>query len=235
MREIQWGNVVSSDYNCYIFDLNVFQGSPRQYTMIDIPARSGQLVMDDKRYPNAEHSYVCAIPSNFKQNFADFKTALLAQSGYQRLYDSDFPDEFYQAILIEDIVIDRISADREVGVFTIVFSRKPQRYLIEGEAGITLTANGSIINPTGCDAKPLIRINGSGTVTVAVGNSSIKVTGLSEYIDIDCENMEAYKGSQSMNGSVEITGGYPVLGSGSTGINKGSATSVVIYPRWWRF
>ena len=233
-RYFTYGSVNSADYECYVFDNEVYGGSPRQYTLVDIPGRSGSLVLDDKRYANVEHSLTCVITGDFVKNFSALRTALLSQVGYQKLTDSAFPDEFYMALISEAIDIDQVGLSRLMGTITIIFDRKPQRYLIQDVNGIQFTSAGTIVNPTGCEAKPLIRVNGSGNITIGIASSIVQIQGVSSYVELDCETMDAYKNQTSWNNKVTITGGYPVLHEGDNGIVIGEASSVIIYPRWWR-
>lgn len=233
-RHFTFGSVNSADYHCYIFDDEVYGGSPRQYTLIDVPGRSGSLVIDDKRYKNLEHSLACVITENFAKNFSALRNALLSQVGYQKLIDSDFHDEFYMALINEDLAINQVSQNRMMGSFTVTFNRKPQRYLMQDVDGITLTASGTITNPTVCESKPLFKVYGSGDISLGVATSTIEIQDVDEYVEIDCETMEAYKDTESWNSKVTFQGGYPVLHEGDNGITMEGADSLVIYPRWWR-
>ena len=95
-----------------------------------------------------------------------------------------------------------------------------------------LTASGTISNPTLFEAKPLIRVYGTGKLEV--GSETITISkGATEYIDIDCDIQDCYEGSENRNGLVTLTD-FPTLASGDTGIKLGSGiTKVEITPRWW--
>ena len=73
----------------------------------------------------------------------------------------------------------------------------------------------------------MIRMLGSGTVTI--NSTSFTVTDVSGYVDVDCEEMDVYKGSTNMNN--KFTGSFPVLTSGLNTIS--STVAIEIKPRWY--
>ena len=105
--------------------------------------------------------------------------------------------------------------------------------MTSGETKTTFTADGSINNPTYFPAAPLLRVYGAGTL--GIGSESVIISAVDEYVDIDCEIMEAYKGTVSCNANVTVSGSdFPKLQPGNNGIDlSGSITKVEIYPRWF--
>ena len=119
------------------------------------------------------------------------------------------------------------------GMFTLEFDCKPQRFLKSGEEPVEFTANGILYNRTMQNAKPLLRVYGTGAGTVGIGSETITISAISTYVDIDCEIMDAYKGAVNCNGNVSFTDDI-VLGPGENNISKsGNISKVVITPRWW--
>ena len=95
-----------------------------------------------------------------------------------------------------------------------------------------------LYNPTEFDAKPLIKVVGTGTLRV--GDTTVTITGTAgQTIYIDCETMEIYKlvdgTPQSAASLVSFSGNdFPVLEAGSNTVGLGTGiTSVTIIPRWW--
>jgi Phage-related protein len=92
----------------------------------------------------------------------------------------------------------------QVGRTTLEFDCKPERWLKIGETAITATTDTSITNPTEFNAKPIIRVYGTGTVQVGTGTFTINTEG-SSYIDIDCDILDCYEGATNQNSKVSIT------------------------------
>lgn len=229
----KFGGTDSRLYDVEVFGKQTYNATGRAYNVQTIPGRSGDMLVDEKRFPNVNHSYGCIIHENFNNNLLGIRSALLSKRGYQRLEDSIHTDEFYLAYFAEDFV-PRIDERRTMGKFTLTFVRKPQRFLKAGETVVSLTRSGTITNPTLFESKPLLRIYGEGVV--GIGDNAVTVISSDGYVDVDCEIMEAYKGTLSFNSSVTVQNNdFPTIAPGSVGITLGSGiTRVDITPRWYR-
>ena len=228
-----FNNVSSDTFGAVVFPFQIDNAESQQYSAQTIPGRSGDLIYADHRYPNIQHSYDVVIHSSFQTNFKAMRSFLTASNGYQRLEDTYNTDEYYMAVF-QGVIEPTLHTDRALGKFRVVFNRKPQRYLKTGETTTNYTANATITNPTAFNAKPLLRVYGAGTLQI--GNGAIVISSADEYTDIDCETMEAYKGTLSCNGRVSVSGyDFPVLTPGDNGLVLGTGiTQVNVTPRWWR-
>ena len=211
-------------------------GSPvRAYESIQVPGRSGDILMPEKRLENTQVTYPAFIMRDFENNFAALKGELLSRIGYQRLEDSYHPDEFRLAYYA-GAVSPTMQRNLRSGEFKIVFDCKPQRFLKEGEFPFAFTADGEIANPTHFAGKPLIRVEGAGELTIGDITLTITASQYSTYIDIDCETCEAYGTGLNLNANVSSDSiDFPSLKAGITGVELGTGiTKVQITPRWYR-
>ncbi|MEG1849909.1 MAG: hypothetical protein RR197_05060 [Oscillospiraceae bacterium] len=86
-------------------------------------------------------------------------------------------------------------------------------------------------NPGDYEAYPLITIGGSGTCDITIGGKTISPTGISGTVTLDCAAKIAVTDGQSSSGIV--SGDWPVIEPGRQEIIwSGTATSVIIAPRW---
>ena len=216
-----------------VFSLETMTAPKRIYDAVTIPGRNGALLIDQKRHTDTPHRYSAVIYENFENRLAQFRSILMSVRGYQRLEDSITPDEFYLAYY-DDVFMATAYSDMSMGHLEVAFTRKPQRFLKTGETVTTFTENGTITNPTLFPSKPLIRVYGTGRV--GIGSDSILITSADEYTDIDCEIMEAFKGTSSCNPYIQLSGiDFPELKPGNNGITLGTGiTRVDITPRWYR-
>jgi len=137
---------------------NDLYGRPtRGYQVINPPGRMGSIIRDNMRYPNVEMVYDILIESNFDTKYRQIRGMLLSVDGYARLEDAWNPDEFYQAYVSAPLE-PRVSVDREKGAVTVVFSRRPERWLNSGET-IIRGGSGNITNPTKYNAYPYVSID----------------------------------------------------------------------------
>lgn len=224
--------VDSRDFGVYISGKGTFNASARDYNMIPVPGRNGDLVGPEKRFQNGTLVYPAFIYANFKQNIADFRNYLLSLVGYHDLIDSYHPTEI-RKVLFQGPFNAEVVTKNDAGSFDVEFICKPQRFLTSGQQVTTLTADGSITNPTRFDSQPLLRVWGTGQL--GIGSQTVTITQADVYTDIDCEMMDAFKGTANKNPYVQLTDhNFPVFKPGVNNISLGTGiTKVEITPRWW--
>ena len=89
-------------------------------------------------------------------------------------------------------------------------------------------------NRTNFEAQPLIRVYGTGAGTVGIGPYLITISEIDEYVDIDCELMDAYKGLINCNKNVAFNADSFKIPTGVNGVNfTGLITSVIVTPRYF--
>lgn len=228
-----FGGLDSRDFGIYISGQGTFNAPEKDYESITVPGRDGDLLGIEKRLTNVGLSYPAFIYADFARQIAAMKSAFLALDGYQPLIDSYHPDEIRMAVFRGDMKVSATQKN-DAGQFTLDFECKPQRYLVPGQALVEVTSGATLSNPTNQTARPLIRVTGTGTVTV--GSLVITIAAHSNaYIDIDSDIMDCYCGSTNCNSYVSFQGyKFPTLPAGDTGITFSGPTKVEIAPRWWR-
>jgi len=203
----------------------------RDYTVTSIPGRNGELVYDNGSFKNTTRTYEIAIDAT-QEEYSRVVSSVVAwlhsASGYARLEDSYDPDFYRMAFYQDSLEIENIF--QEAGQGTLSFKCKPQRFLRSGELTTEFTESGKIFNPTFFNAKPLLHVYGTGSVTI--NSKAIFVTEASSNgVTLDCENHDAYAGTINYND--KITGDYPELIPGDNGIGISGFTKVIVTPRWW--
>lgn len=233
-----FGGVTSTDYGVQISGESVFSSPEREYDFVQIPGRNGDLTIDRGRYSNIEVTYPGFIVDSFTSNIEGLRSALGSKRGYQRLTDTYHPDEYRLGVFTGGVNPEPILSNT-AAEFNISFNCKPQRFLTSGEGAQTFSASGTITNPTQFEARPLVVVNGLGSV--GIGDVTITLTGSAAVpVYIDCDIMDAW----IMSGSAKVPyNNYvaysrnkaPALPAGETGISLGSGvSSISITPRWWR-
>lgn len=210
--------------------------------LAEIPFVSGDVVVDNKKYKNISYKIpIRAVPSLCNLSAEDFTKRLSEwlDSGEYCIYrDTYNPGYFRYAVTT---TIDPVTAVfKDVYETSISFSFKPFLYSDKGiETISSSSANNAVtmklINPEKWDSEPIIKINGSGDFTVAVGSTSLSLTGVSNYIVIDKTKEDVYDGGGSCNN--KLSGLYlPYLKTGENNISitGSSSFSVDITPNWRR-
>lgn len=231
MRDyVYFANKNLDDFKTFVTNAGVYSAPARNYDSIPVPGRNGNLILDNNRYENVEHLYPVIISENFDANFAALKSFLLSKKGYQRLSDTFYPDEFYLASFARFDSIKQKFLHGTQGTCILVFDRKPQRFLKSGEKTFEYTVAGILSNPTKFTSLPLIRVYGSGSLTI--GGISIAISTTESFLDIDCELQEVLQ----TGGNLDVTltnGEFPKLLPGTNNISFTGLTKVIITPRWW--
>ena len=227
-----FGTLNSTTYGVYISGQGTFGAPQKEQEFLPVPGRNGDLISKESRFQNYELRYPAFIYANWEQNISDFRNAINALKGHQRLEDTYNANEFRMAAFAGEIMPEVVPMNN-AGEFEIVFSCKPQRFLTSGETAVTLTADGGITNPTLFPSQPLIVVTGRGTL--GIGSQSVEITGVTP-VTIDCEMMDCYQGAYSRNDAISFSDyNFPVLQPGINNITLGGNISkVVITPRWWK-
>lgn len=116
--------------------------------------------------------------------------------------------------------------------FTVDVTADPYKRIVN-ETPTVFSASGSITNPTDFASRPLIRVNGTGDGTVTIGNKTITLTDIDEYIVIDSMLMDCYKGTLNQNAKVALTE-FPMFKPGVNNLAyTGDITGLEVLGRWW--
>lgn len=223
----------TNDYGIWISGEGTYGAPERNVQTQEVPGRNGNLLFDMGNFKNITVKYPAAIKMDMPSRLRDFVNYAGSQIGYQRLEDTYHPYEYRMAKFVSKMSVDTAGYMNRSGKFNLEFDCKPQRFLKSGEDPIEFTASGKLYNRTEFEAKPLLRVYGSGAGTVSIGYETISITAINEFVDIDCEIMDAFKGATNCNRDVSFTDDI-ILGAGENNIAfTGNITKVVITPRWW--
>ena len=211
--------------------INIYGSPSRIVEKINIPYRSGDLIIDTGAYSNYMLTYTVDIIDSTKTTAESLSKWLLGSTGYCRLTDTYNTDIYRMAAYYNQLDY-TLSALYRYGRATITFDCKPQKYLLTGETAVTITSSSyTLNNPSAMVSKPLLRLTGTGTAVV--NGTTIVVNSVDEYVDIDCDTMQIFKGTTNKSSTVTMTD-FPQLKSGNNTITKSGLTNIIVTPRWWK-
>ena len=231
---ITYGGGSSSDYGMVISEAPTFERPARKTTVYNVPGRNGSVIFQQDAWEDVPRSYEVFVADSAQQTLTEavdaFAAFLNSKKGYQRLEDNFEPDTFRLAYYNGGTSFS--NELMQVGRATLKFMCRPERFLKSGETPVTVTNGTKINNTTLFTSKPLIHIEGSGTVTVSIGGNTISAS-VTDYINIDCDSMSAYRlASENKNGS--ISGSFPVIPPGNQTVGiTGTTTLVTVVPRFF--
>lgn len=147
-------------------------------------------------------------------------------SGTGEVVFSNEPDKFYKATIINQIDYARLVRFRTA---TITFRVQPFKYAYD-EPITTLTASGSIYNDGNYIARPIIEINGTGTIELTVNDNTIfsyTFPDEDNLVIIDSQKQDAYIGTVLKNRN--MVGEFPTFEIGENTISwEGDITSLSV-------
>lgn len=224
----------SLDFGLFIKEKNSYKGAARDVTYTSVPGRSGDLIIDNGRYKNVDIEYKLALLNNTKYQFSELsdkiKSWLLSETGYFPLWDSYNPKYFRLATYSNTVDIEQELYS--LGSLNLTFNCKPYRYSFEGQKPVILTEASRLYNAEAFTSKPYIKITGAGNITLNINNKAYSFNNVDEYIEIDSEVMNAYKGVVSKN-NIMSSVDFPTLNPGTNLISWiGNVNNLEIIPRW---
>ena len=192
-HNVIFGGVDFAENGVWLSGSGTFSAPQRDVTMVSVPGRNGDLIIDNGKWNNITVTYPCFIRDNFDQNMAAFRSLMCSKLGYQKLEDSYHPDEYRLGAFSEGL-FPTMRQRNKGGEFDVVFNCKPQRFLKSGETPIQIMP----VHVVGTElSSQFVPVLGDLTFTVRCATSdtlSIDVTTYDENIDeietttYSCEN-----------------------------------------------
>ena len=157
-------------------------------------------------------------------------------SGSGNIVFSNEPDKYYKAYIYEQIDFERLLRFKEADITIHV---QPFKYLLnEEDVVLNITNQTSLtVNNQGLEkSKPILKLYGSGTITVSLNGLTAFTVTIDEdddYIVIDSMEEEACNDTELKNRN--MSGEFPLLETGNNTISwTGSLTKIEVTPnsRW---
>ena len=228
-----FGGEASDDYGMVIAEAPAFDRPIRKGNIYNVPGRSGSILLPEDAFEDTLREYRVWLTKDAGEDLAAAVNAvsawLLSKTGYNRLEDNFEPDVYRLAYFSSSPTF--TNGFMQNGETTLAFTCRPERFLKSGEQPIDASTPLTIYNPTRFNAKPLLHIEASGTVNIAISGRVMTAT-VSDYINIDCDTMNAYREPYE-NKNSDINGVFAELVPGDNSINITGATAATLTPRYY--
>lgn len=228
----------SKDFGLKIHNDLVFTAPERDVELLEVPGLDGDLVIDNGRLKgfNKRFSVSLIVPKGktINQSAKEISEWLRNDVSWDKLTFTGYEGYYYEAICYETFDIQDIL--RTFGKAVITFRCKPYKLKNDGQSVLTITSGQTLINPEKCIAKPLIKVTGTGDITLKNnGVDWLILKSVDGFLLIDSKNMSVSKGVisyfEKMNANLKPL--FPVLNQGNNAITwTGTVTKVEITPRW---
>ena len=200
MDTITFGGRTLSDFNAFFDQSKSFASPEKDYEIISIPGRNGDLSIYNNRFKDFNVSIPCFIRDNFLENYRALMQYLNGVDGYKRFETSKEPDYFRKALFLGSVE-PNTSPFNKSGKFTLNFRLNPQRWLKSSESLVDITNQSNdwtVNNPTNMPSKPLFDFRGNGEIlikdslnTTIYGKITVTNNSGSDVM-IDCETFDCY-------------------------------------------
>lgn len=224
----------NKEFNLKITKSNHLSKSSKHLEFIKIPGRNGEIVKDDGSKNNLTIEIICKLDTRKTKNLNYMCTMienwLQGHEGYRHLLFSDGIE--FDAICVNQIDISKVI--KEFHEVKINFSCKHHLKDVNLQQKIILTSNKSLYNNYMC-SNPYLKVIGNGDITISINNQELVLKGVEDEIEIDSENMNAYK---KVNGEVilqnhKMYSEFPIFEEGKNNISWiGDVERLEIVPRW---
>jgi len=181
--------IKSKDMHLRVLNDVSFASPTRDVNLIQVPGRDGDLIMDNGRYNSVIRSIPCRLvaPShaNVENLISQINSWLISDVSFHEFEWHNDPDFEYLAKVEGAVISQRILS--KFGTTDIDFRLHPIKYLKSSLSERQITSGTNIPNQFSVEAKPIIRIIGSGDITINIGGRALVLRGIGGGCIIDSE------------------------------------------------
>lgn len=220
MLELIIDNKSSADFGLCLAETPSIPSPERDVERVSVRGRHGSLT---KKYAYKDISFSVSLNLLEDDGIKDKlryirawilnakKLQLSDDSVFYRIKESNIPDIDNELNLL--------------GIFEAKFVADPFQF--KESKIVSLNSPGKVLYSGTIESEPYIKIYGTGNGSLTFNNDVIHFQDISEYIEIDCENQQAFKGTDPRND--KMIGEYPVLQIGMNDISwTGGITKIEI-------
>lgn len=205
----------------------------RNITFSEVSERDGSICEDDETYKDITISISCWLVdnNNLPDKIDEIKAWLAGGEG--DLILNTQPNKKYIARVIEQI--DITQEYRALGKFQIIFRCQPFKYLVSNDPIEITTTPYNLLN-NGWNCEPIIKVYGTGNITLTINDTIIILTGITDYIILDSVIEHAYKYDENNNEdncNSLMKGEFPKFKNGNNTISfTGGVTKLEVTPNF---
>lgn len=201
--------------------------------VIAVPGRDGELIIPNKRLKSKPIELPCTIKSNkpLSEVAVDISNWLLVD-GYKDLTLSWDPEFVYKACYIETFEIAAIM--KQFGTIKLNFKCHPIKFYKDGLTKFSASDSLSINGKGNVQAKPIIKLIGSGTTTLSINGRRTMLKDVQGHIVLDMQAGQVYSGNLPAWDKVVRSPQYqmPYLDPGRNLISWDGNFTAEITPYW---
>ena len=212
--------ISSKEMHLRVLNDVLFASPTRDVNMIQVPGRDGDLVMDNGRYNSVIRSIPCRLEAPSHTNVEDLinqiNNWLVSDAKFHEFEWENDADFKYLARVEGDVISQRVLS--RFGKTTVDFRLHPIKYLKSMLTPRQIATGTSIFNQFNVEAKPLIRLVGSGNITINIGGRSLTLERIGSGCIIDSETQTITDLQGRVTLFESMCSSFPVLKPGNNQI-----------------
>lgn len=228
----QIGDKKSLDFGLLISDELSFSSPGIRGDFVPIEGQDGEIYLTNGNIKNLQKSFRVYLDSSedIQNQVTKISNWLKKNAEWQLLTFSGDLEYRYVCIFVDEYDIDATLGELGKGVLT--FQIKPYKFLKTGLQ--TSVLGSSITNPTNRNARPRLKITGTGNITVQIGSERLTLQNVDGGIIVDSlyttvTNLFETKPLWNKVTSYPL----PVIRPGRQSVyTTGNVTKIEIIPRW---
>lgn len=219
------------DYGLWIQKLPSRIRPKEKYKTVDIPGRSGSLILleGEDVYAPYDDEMVVVCP-----NTIPIDPVIEWLRGSSELVLSNDMDKARPARIVNEVTFERDGNSLLVGTIPFFFQPFRKSRFPEQTDRVTFSgASKTVVNPGDVGSRPKVSITGSGNNTITFGTQAMSFTGISGTIVVDCDAEIITKNGAIWTGSgTGSTGDFWKIPTGSMTITQTGSMTIVVDPGW---
>lgn len=213
----KWNGITFNSKGIVIEETPVIPKAKRRFTQYTIPGKDGYTSIDNKTYDAIPFTLKC----HYKEGLGNRNEIGAWLDGYGTLQIDD--EKEYTGYISNSISFEKVISFKK---FPVQFMLQPIATAINSTI-INMNSSGSFYSDTYTDAYPIIRVTGTGNITIGLNGTQFTIYSASgEYI-LDCKAKVITK--NGFNESSNMSGDFPRVVKGSNALTvTGTVTSLSI-------
>lgn len=232
---IKYNGVTTKDLGLRLLDDITFSSSEKSVEFIEIDGVNGAKIKDNKRLSLVDRSFPFVVYDSrteiteiINKLNNTFLNAPNKWCDFELSWDSNY---LYKAFFYESFEVTGTLKARKKCILN--FKIHPIKYLKTGLNKQVITRGQRLVNPTKRLAKPLIKLRGTGDVTLNINTQIFRLKGVQGHIVIDSETQTAEWDNKEPQYDKVFSYPFPHLELGNNTINWDNANFICeIIPRW---
>ena len=192
-----------------------FEAPRRDVNLVSVAGRDGDLVMDNGRFEAVTKTINCRLKTDdesVESVVNRIHNWLAVDVGYHDFLWSGDPAFTYLAMVESPSRTERVLS--KLARMALKFRLHPVKYLTSSLTEQRITSGTVIDNPFVLDAKPVIRVVGTGTLNFTIGGQEFELRNIDNGITVDSESMTVASFDGRDMEFDKLYGSFPVLKPG---------------------